>query len=606
VSVATDGAVAVGPEPAPEDVQAAWCAVLVDEWARAGVQRAVVCPGSRSTPLALALARHPSITVDVRLDERAAGFFALGMALGARRPVVVCTTSGTAAAELHPAVVESHHTGVPLLVCTADRPPELHDVGAPQTVDQRGLYGRAVRHGAELAPAQWAQRGSWRSQASRLVAEACGGPTGPGPVHVNLALREPLLGKVPPLPPGRADGAPWHHVGSPPADAAEAAGVRDVDGADEWVRRLAGRRGVLVVGAGAGDPGAVLALSDALGWPVVADAASGCRLSRPGVVGAADALLRVPAVAAAMAPEVVVRLGTPWASKVLAGWLAAGPPDQVVIDPYWRWPDPGRTASVLVRADPTRWCAGLAAALGAAGQGAVDGDWRARWSALDAAAWRAIGACCEGEGEGDVVSEPVLARAVAAAVPEGGVLVVSSSMPVRDVEWFVAPSAAPPRVVANRGANGIDGVVSTALGVARSGAPVVALVGDLAFLHDLTAWVRPRSGDADGHQDCAVVVADNGGGGIFSFLPQAGALAAREFEQLFTTPQAVDVAAAAAGLGVPVQDVASQTALAGALVGVRGGGLRVVRVRTPGTDAHVATLARIHAAVADAVAGVLV
>jgi 2-succinyl-5-enolpyruvyl-6-hydroxy-3-cyclohexene-1-carboxylate synthase len=608
VSVASDGAEPLEGAPAPQDVQAAWCAVLADEWARAGVRHAVACPGSRSTPMVLALARHPSITLDVRLDERAAGFYALGIALGSGQPVAVCTTSGTAAAELHAAVVEAHHAGVPLLVVTADRPPELHGVGAPQTIDQRALYGTAVRHAADLAPAQWAQRASWRSLASRLAAEACTGPMGPGPVHVNLALREPLVGEAPPLPPGRPGAAPWHRVVGP-TEAGGAAGTAGTAGAvagDAWVRRLVGRRGVVVAGAAAGEPDAVFALADALGWPVLADPASGCRRSRPGVVGAADALLRVPSVAAALAPEVVVRLGAPWASKVLAGWLDAGPAEQVVVDPYWRWPDPGRHASDLVRADPTRWCAGLAAALGPAGAAVPADGWRARWSALDAAAWEAIAASCAGgdggAGGGDL-SEPVVARAAAAAVPEGGVLVVSSSMPVRDVEWFVAPSPAPARVVANRGANGIDGVVSSALGVARTGVPVVALVGDLAFLHDLTAWVRPRDADAP---DCTVVVADNGGGGIFSFLPQAGVLAEQEFDRLFATPQAVDVAGAAAGLGVAVQDVASPAELDGALLGVSGGGLRVVRARVPGADAHVATLARLHAAVADAVAGALV
>jgi len=581
--------------PSPADVQAGWCAVLVDEWVRSGVRRAVVCPGSRSTPLTLALARHPAIALDVRLDERSAGFFALGAALESGRPVVVCTTSGTAAAELHAAVVEAHHAGVALIVCTADRPPELHGVGAPQTIDQHALYGTAVRDAIDLAPAEWSQRATWRSLASRIAAEACAGPRGPGPVHVNVALREPLLGAPAPSPPGRRDGRPWHQ---PPSTAGDVAGGAEAADPGEWAARLAGRRGVIVAGAGAGDAAAVFALADALGWPVLADPLSRCRLARAGVVGAADALLRVPALAGALRPEAVVRLGSPWASKVLAGWLdGCGAAVQVVVDPWWRWLDPGRVGTDQVRSDPGRWCRAVAGSLGAAGTGSAQPDaaWRSRWAAADAAAWSAIERWCAASAQ---LSEPAVARAVAASVPAEGLLVVSSSMPVRDVEWFAAPGDPAPRVLANRGANGIDGVVSTALGAAAGGVPVVALVGDLAFLHDLGAWVRPAGSDPD----CTVVVADNGGGGIFSFLPQAQALDADEFERLFTTPQAVDVAAAAAGLGVPVEDVDTLGALSDALLPSRRGGPRVVRVRLPGADAHVEALAEIHAAVAEAVA----
>jgi len=583
--------VASGPPP-PADVQAGWCAVLVDEWARAGVRRAVVCPGSRSTPLALALARHRAVALDVRLDERSAAFFALGASVASGRPVVVCTTSGTAAAELHPAVVEAHHAGVPLLVCTADRPPELHGVGAPQTIDQHGLFARAVRHAADLGPAEWDRRDTWRSVAARLVAEACGGPRGPGPVHVNLALREPLLGEPPALPPGRPDGRPWHAVAATGEGAPARVGA---PGGAGWAARLGGRRGVIVAGAGAGDPEAVFALADALGWPLLADPTSGCRRARPGVVGAADALLRVPALAEALRPDAVVRLGAPWASKVLAGWLdASGAATQVVVDPWWRWADPGRGATDMVRVDPATWCAAVAAEVGAGRTAVPGGDWRARWAEADAAAWEAVDRWCAGSGR---MSEPALARAVAASVPPEGLLVVSSSMPVRDLEWFVAPGERVPRVIANRGANGIDGVVSTAVGASADGTPVVALVGDLAFLHDLTAWVRPAGHDPD----CTVVVADNGGGGIFSFLPQADALAEGPFERLFATPQAVDVAAVAAGLGLPVEDVDTVAALTGALEPSRRGGLRVVRARLPGAAAHVDALAEIHAAVAEAV-----
>ncbi|MGH9087557.1 MAG: thiamine pyrophosphate-binding protein, partial [Acidimicrobiales bacterium] len=199
--------------------QATFCATLVDEWLRAGVTDAVVCPGSRSTPLALALAARPELRCHVRLDERGAGFFAVGLGLATGRPVVVCTTSGTAAVELHPAVVEAHHGRVPVIVCTADRPPELQQVGAPQTIVQAGLYGQAVRWSADPGVPVEATRGAWRSLAARTVAEAMSGPAGPGPVHCNLAFRDPLVGEPGPLPEGRSGGAPAHRVAAPGAGA---------------------------------------------------------------------------------------------------------------------------------------------------------------------------------------------------------------------------------------------------------------------------------------------------------------------------------------------------------------------------------------------------
>ncbi|HXX90217.1 MAG TPA: 2-succinyl-5-enolpyruvyl-6-hydroxy-3-cyclohexene-1-carboxylic-acid synthase [Acidimicrobiales bacterium] len=574
--------------PSPEDVQATRCAVLVDEWARAGVRRAVVSPGSRSTPLVLALARHEAVDIDVRLDERSAAFFALGAAVAGGRPVVVCTTSGTASAEVHAAVVEADQGRVPLVVCTADRPPELHGVGAPQTIEQRGLYGSSPRFAVDLGVADWASRGSWRAEASRIVAEATGGPFGPGPVHVNLPLREPLLGTVRDAPAARPDGAPWHRVDV----AAPGAG----DDAARWAGALAGRRGLLLAGSGAGDPAALWALADALGWPFAADPLSGCRARRAGVVGALDAMVRSGAASGPLAPEVVVRFGSPWASRAVGEWCAALGPDveQVVVDPWWRWPDPGRGAGVLVRADPAAWSRAVTEAVHQAGTG-LDPAWRGTWAAAEAAAWGAVEAWCARH---RALSEPMLARAVAASVPADGLLVLSSSMPVRDVEWFVAPPTGGRRVVANRGANGIDGVVSTALGAAAAGgAPVTALVGDLAFLHDLTAWVRPADADAD----CTVVVADNGGGGIFSFLPQAGALCPDEFEGLFGTPQRVDVAEVAAGLGVEVADVTDTDALCTALGARDGRSARVVRVRLPDRAANVVCHDELHDAMGTAI-----
>lgn len=557
-------------------VQAAFAATLVDEWVRAGVTDAVVCPGSRSTPLALALAER--LHVHVRLDERSAGFFAVGLALATGRPAVVCVTSGTAAAELHPAVVEAHHAGVPLVVCTADRPPELHGVGAPQTIDQTGVYGSSVRWAAEPGVAVPETMPSWRSLGSRAVAEALAGPYGPGPVHLNLAFREPLVADPGPLPAGRPGGRPWHEI--QPAVGAPGSPV-------EWP----GRRGVIVAGDRCGSAEAVLALAERLGWPVLADPRSRCRRDHPCVVGAADAIARV--APDHLVPDSVVRVGESWASKALGTFLETAP--AVVVDPWWRWQDPDRTAAVVHREDPDAW---LAAVLDAPPPAAPPA-WLAQWQSAEHAAQGAIDEALAEQGDG--LPEQAVARRLLSVVPAAATVVVASSMPVRDLESFARPMPAPPRVVANRGANGIDGVCSTALGVAAAaGEPVVALVGDLAFLHDVSSLVVPSDGPRG---SCTIVVVDNGGGGIFEHLPQAVAVDRERFEQLWGTRQAADVVRVAQGFGVEIADVGTSAGLDDALrAATQRQGVSVIRVRAPARPENVAVHDRIHAAVAKALA----
>jgi 2-succinyl-5-enolpyruvyl-6-hydroxy-3-cyclohexene-1-carboxylate synthase len=542
------------------DAQATFAATLVDEWERGGVTDAVVAPGSRSTPMLVALERS-RLRLHVVLDERSAGFVALGLGKATGRPAVVVTTSGTAAVELHPAVVEAHQAGVALIAVTADRPAELHGVGAPQTVEQDGLFGGAVRWAASPGVPDRAVASTWRSVASRAVAEAAAG----GPVHLNLAFREPLLGDVVDMPPGRADGRPWHG-----AVVAEAAPAVPVAG-----------RGVIVAGEGVTDPDPVLALGERLGWPVLADPLSGCR--RPGTVAAADALLRIPG----WSPDMVLRLGRPWASKVMAGWLAGLEVPQVVVG---GWADPDRVASTVVRADPSSFCrAVLAGAVALEEKGA----WLGAWQAAEQAAQAAIDSVLAGH---DEATEPGVARTLAAAVADGTTLVASSSMPVRDVEWFTAPRLGL-RVLANRGANGIDGVVSTALGVALAGGPTVALLGDLAFLYDAGAllWARQRG------VRLTLVVADNGGGGIFSFLPQATAVAEGTFERLWGTPHGVDLLAVAAAYGVPAVRIDRAADVAPAVATAMASGQLSVVVVSTDRAANVAVHDEINAAVAKAV-----
>ncbi|HET7489205.1 MAG TPA: 2-succinyl-5-enolpyruvyl-6-hydroxy-3-cyclohexene-1-carboxylic-acid synthase [Acidimicrobiales bacterium] len=553
-------------------LQDAFAVTVVDEWVRGGVTDAVVAPGSRSTPLAAALAADGRLRVHVVLDERSAAFFALGLGLASGRPAVVLTTSGTAAAELHPAVVEAHQAGVPLLACTADRPPDLHHVGAPQTVEQEGLFAGAVRWAFSPGPVEEVTAGVWRSVAARAVAEATASPAGPGPVHLNLAFREPLAGDADRTVAARAGGGPWHRRApgraAPPADVVAAL--------------AGGGKGVVVAGAGAGDPEAVAVLAGALGWPVLADPRSGCRV--PGAVAAADALLRVDGFAGAHRPEAVLRLGAPWASRVVGEWLAALDVPQWLVDPHGAWLDPGRSATTVVAADPTL----LAEAVAAAGPCPAPAGWAEAWAAAEECAQAAFDAVL---GDG-ALSEPAVARAVVDAVPAGGTLFVSSSMPVRDVEWYGRPRTGL-RVLANRGANGIDGVVSTALG---SGAGV-ALVGDLAFLHDTNGLLVPAG--AGRPLDTTVVVVDNDGGGIFSFLPQAGVLAPDRFERLLGTPHGLDLVAVARAHGVAAERVSSLagvTAAAGPPAGVR-----VVVVPVPDRRANVAVHDDLHRAVAAAV-----
>ena len=575
-------------EGSAASVNATFCATLVDEWIRAGVTDAVVAPGSRSTPMALALAERPELALHVHHDERAGGFVALGLGLATGRPAVVLTTSGTAAVELHPAVVEAHQAGAPLLAVTADRPPELLDVGAPQTVDQTHLFGPAVRWFAEPGPPVDATASSWRSLGSRAVAEALDGPAGPGPVHLNLAFREPLVGRSGPLPEGRDGGQTWHGVGGSRLAVAR-------EGTTRLTELLNADRGVIVAGAGCGDPGAVSALAEACGWPLLADPRSGCRTGHPSTVAHADAILRHQPTAEALRPDVVLRLGAPPASKVLGAWLGASGARQVAVDAHGRWFDADRTAAHVLHADPTAVVTALARLIARPAQD----DWAGRWARAEGAAGRAVGETLAGHEE---PTEPGVARSLLGCLRPGATVVVASSMPVRDVEWY-GGSHPGVRVLANRGANGIDGLVSTAVGVALaargSGEATVALTGDVALLHDTNALL----GVAARGIDLTVVVVDNDGGGIFSFLPQADALDPARYELLFGTPHGVDLAVLAAAHGLMTVEPAGSAEVGDAIAAsVAAGGVRLVRVRTD-RHANVGVHDEIHAAVATALAG---
>ena len=552
------------------DLNAALARTLVDEWARAGVAVAAVSPGSRSTPLALALAQDGRIAVHVILDERSASFFALGAAKASGRPAVVVCTSGTAAAELHPAVLEAFHGRVPLLVCTADRPPELRDTGAGQAVDQLKLDGDAVRWFVDVGAPTEGDLATpyWRSLAARAALAAIGPPA--GPVQLNLAFREPLVPTGAPVEPlaGRADGAPWVEAGSQRAHPTAA----DVERLAFLV--AAEPRGLVVAGWGADvDPDAVERFAAHARWPVLADPLSGLRQG-PTAVSTYDALLRSPAVADGLRPDAVLRLGAPLTGKAATAWLDPSIP-QVLVDPDGAWLDPQRAAAERIVADPTL----LLEAVLDAGPPRSQSFWLTSWQHAEAAARREMDRLLDGWPE---PFEGRVARDVVAALPAGATLVVGSSMPVRDVETFARPRTGL-RFLSNRGVNGIDGFVSTVLGVAAAApaGPVVALCGDLTFLHDAGGLLSAaRRG-----LDATFVVLDNRGGGIFNFLPQAASGADGHFETLFGTPQDIDLAQLAAVHGVLAETVTKADDVVDTVErAVDAGGIRLVVVPTDRVD----------------------
>ena len=510
-------------ETAPADVQATFCATLVDEWVRLGVAEAVVAPGSRSTPMALALADCPEMAVHVVLDERSAGFVALGVGLRGAPALLLCT-SGTAAANFFPAVVEAGLSEVPMIVLTADRPEELRGVGAPQTINQIDLYGDHVRWFRDPGVPDDGERTLWRGLAGEAYSHACDGP-----VHLNLAFREPLLGDPGPLP---------EEVVQPRSVASQRRHDPVPPGFDR-------QRGVILVG-GRSDVEAfeVESLHAMTGWPILADPVSGMR-HLDGVVTTADALLRHERFASDHMPEVIVRVGRPAASKVLAQWSARAEATLIQVGGPGVI-DPDHNVTAVCSMDDL---------LGTGPMGASGTTWLARWMHAEERADEVIMAFLDSAEE---LTEPGAARCVAENLPHDALLTVASSMPVRDLEWFGGRAA---RAHANRGANGIDGVMSTALGLSLAGETSVVLIGDLAFTHDVNALI----GLAGRGCDLRVVVVDNDGGGIFSFLPQASRLPAERFEQLFGTPLGVDVVALAAGYGVPAKTITNMSDLASQL-----------------------------------------
>ena len=516
-----------------------------------GIVDVVVCPGSRSTPLALAVKARPELTVRVLLDERSAGFFALGLARASRRPVALVVTSGTAAANLLPCVIEAAYSHVPLLVLTADRPPELRDRGSPQTIDQVHLFGRYPRWFAELPllDGEAVTRRHVRSVVDRAIATACGAPA--GPVHINIPFREPLV--------------PSGSLGPDPAAAVAQRAVAAVMPArpflaDRDLDALADRlasvdRGLIVAGPqdDPAAPAALARLAAATGFPIAADPLSGLRAGphdRSYVLGHADHLVRPGTWREAHRPDLVIRFGATSTSKPILTLLGEAEPDQIVVDPDRTWSEPAIIPTTFVQADAAATADELAARLEARHH-RPDGGWARDWCAADSAADAALRFWLAGVAGRNEPFEGLPFVLLGELLPDGALLWAGNSMPVRDLDAWLPTSPRAIRPLSNRGANGIDGVVSTALGSAAAGVgPVALVVGDLSFLHDLNALVAARLNALS----ATIVLVDNDGGGIFSFLPQATTEAPEvglpeHYEELFGTPHGIDVGPIVAALG---------------------------------------------------------
>ena len=565
----------------PTNANTALASAFVEELARCGLRRAVLSPGSRSTPLALALWRQPEIEVSVIVDERSAAFFALGAAQASGSPVALLCTSGSAAANYHPAICEADHAAVPLIALTADRPAELRGIGAGQAIDQMKLYGDSVRWFCEVGTHDADDEGllHYRSTACRAFAAARGEPR-PGPVHLNLAWREPLA-------PLAVEGA----VTATDRLALEGRGDRpltavtpvDLEPSQFLLDEVAGHIaeaeiGVIVAGRQLDpelrEPLALLARL--AGFPILAEPTSQLRCGphdRSHVVTAYDLLLRDERFRATAAPDLVLRFGEMPTSKPLRSGLAESGADQIVVDPLGDWNEPTRRAAALLRADPTELAAGWAARLG------EERPAPAMWLAAERAAREAIEVELAGLGE---PSEPGLQLALGAAHGDGDLVYTASSMPIRDQEAFLPATGIDAHFLCNRGTNGIDGLVSSGIGAAHAtGRPTTIVTGDLGLLHDIGGLAALR----DVSTRVRIVVIDNDGGGIFHFLPQEGALNNAEFEALLGTPRGVDTAKAAALFDLPHHSLTDLAQLPDALAA--GTGLIEIKTdRRTNVDLH--------------------
>ena len=529
------------------NVNRLWADLIVEELVRSGVDFFCLSPGSRSAPLTTAVAAHPKARHVMHFDERGTAFFALGYARATRRPAVWITTSGTALANGFPAIVEASTDGVPMLLLTADRPPELRHTGANQTIDQVKLFGDYVRWFFDLPnPTTAIDPAMVLTTVDQALYRATRAPQ--GPVHLNCMFREPLA----PTPDGQdyrdytAGLASWMGDEQPYTRYAEAQRAADPAAIDRLWEMLRGvERGLLVAGKvdtpAQGE--AVLRLADRLGWPLLPDVGSQIRLGKGAVsgqlIGYFDQILGSEAFQKAHAPEAVLHVGGRPTSKRLLQYLARCRPQPYVVvnDKPFRI-DPNHQATHRLESDAAAFCNALADAIDS--HPGNPSSWLTAWRAASSKAEEVLDAFFD---EADALNEPLVARLISTAIPDGHGLVLASSMPVRDVDLFAALDGPTARVAANRGASGIDGTVATAAGFSEGlNAPATLLIGDLALLHDLNSLALLHD------RPVVVVVLNNDGGGIFHFLP----IAEHEevFEPYFGTPHGLTFEAAAALFGL--------------------------------------------------------
>ncbi|EFH86798.1 2-succinyl-5-enolpyruvyl-6-hydroxy-3-cyclohexene-1-carboxylic-acid synthase [Ktedonobacter racemifer] len=575
----------------PQNATYAYVGAFVEELARAGVHHVVYCPGSRSTPLAYIFAQSPHIRAWLHVDERSAAFFALGLAKALGETVALFCTSGTAAANFFPAVVEAHLTHVPLLVLTADRPHELRESGAPQAIDQNRLFGTHTKWFMDVALPEASQPALRYIRALAHRASALTHAMPAGPVHLNMPFREPLTqGPQPgaPLPPpeerlttawqGRDNDLPYTAVHEAPLGRLPEA----------TLSMLAARlqqqpRGLIVVGPGT-DPtlaSALIPLAQKLGYPILADPLSQLRcapIDQQLVISSYDAFLRLNTFAERYEPEVVLRFGPMPVAKPFLLYLQRYPGcQQIVIDGQGDWQDPTHLSSMMLHTEPAAFCRDLLATL-IDTEAPESSSWLAAWQQADQLTRQALYTAIQDftePFEGRVFTE------LAELLPTEATLFVGNSMPVRDLDTFFWCQSRSIRVLANRGANGIDGVISSALGTSAANAvqeqpaPTVLVIGDLSFFHDLNGLLAARL-----HKlNLTIVLVNNDGGGIFSFLPQAAQPA--HFEELFGTPTGLDFAPVVGMYGGHYSLAEDWNAFRQAITtGIDQGGLNVVEVRT--------------------------
>lgn len=551
----------------PSQAAYLYIGALVDELARAGVRHVCVAPGSRSTPLALTFAEQKNIRLWMHYDERAAAFFALGLAKATRQPVALVCTSGTAAANFFPAIIEAHYARVPLLVLTADRPPELRDAGAPQTIDQIKIYGHYAKWFVEMSLPEGTPEALRyaRTIASRAWAEANAAPA--GVVHLNFPLREPLVPVFTQVDfeTARPAGQPYAQVSS---------GVRAPNPAS--IEKLANElahveRGLILVGPQTHPdfPAAITHLAERLGFPILADPLSQVRCgphNRANVIDSYDAFLRDEKIAAELAPEVVLRFGPLPTSKPVLQYLQRHATARQILIDESEWQDPARLASDVFVCDAVAFIQTLRVLKTFRGS-----EWLTHWREIAEKTRTTTTAQINSYAEpfeGRVFSE------LAECLPDGATLFASSSMPVRDLDTFFASNERRVRFLANRGANGIDGVISSALGASVAG-PLVLVIGDIAFYHDMNGLLAAKLHGLN----AVIVLINNDGGGIFSFLPQAAH--PQHFEQLFGTPHGLDFAPAAEMYGATLTHPANWQEFQHAVThGLASGGLHIVEIHT--------------------------